>query len=89
VNVINLFRFDNKRAKFLRGNCAKRKENFRAERSRERCAKFHFDLAIVCDGSQSGLTRSEIFVAQRICSSIQARAIENLFASMKQKITRR
>jgi hypothetical protein len=82
--VINLFRFDNKLAKNFGGNCANRKENFRDERSCVHCAKFHFDLAIERDGFQSDFTRSENFASQRIRGSIQ-RAIENIFARMKNK----
>src|SRR6266481_1509509 len=80
AKVINLFRFDNKRAKILCGNSAKRKENFCAEQSRARCAEFHFAHAINCDGFQSELARSEISASQRVCRSNLRRAIENLFA---------
>ena len=54
VNVINLFREEDKRGKFFVAIHAERKGNFPRERSRAMRTKFRADHAIahICSGSQ-------------------------------------
>jgi hypothetical protein len=66
VNVINLFREEDKRAKNFVAIRAERKGNFLRERSRAMHTKFCADLAIaqICSGSHR--ERSQVFASRRI-----------------------
>jgi len=85
VNVINLFRDEDKRAKKFAAIRADCKGNFARERSRAARAKFYADHAITHVGIGSHRARSQIFGSQRkFCASVQLaldflRAIEKYF----------
>jgi hypothetical protein len=83
VNVINLFREEDKRAKILVAIRAERKGNFTRERSRAIRTNFCADLAIeeVCSGSHR--ERSQVFASQRIFLARGPRAIKFFFAIEK------
>jgi hypothetical protein len=65
VNVINLFRDENKRGKKFLAKRADRKGNFSRERSRVARAKFCADRAIRCACSGSHRERSEFFASDQ------------------------
>jgi hypothetical protein len=80
VNVINLFRESDKRAKNFDAIRLERKGNFTHERSRAMLAKFCVDLAIarICSGSHR--ERSQFFALRRILLARRPCAIKFFFA---------
>lgn len=83
VNVINLFREEDKRAKIFVAIHAERKGNFTTKRSRAIRTNFCADLAIeeLCSGSHR--ERSQFFASQRIFLARRLRAIKFFFAIEK------
>jgi len=65
VNVINLFREEDKRAKKFDAIRAERKGNFPRERWRARRTKFRTDRVITHDRSGSHRPRSQVFACRR------------------------
>jgi hypothetical protein len=82
VNVINLFREEDKRAKNFEAMRLERKGNFRRERSRAIRTNFCADLAIaqICSGSHHA--RSQFFASQTISLARRPRAV-NFFHAIK------
>jgi hypothetical protein len=83
VNVINLFREEDKRAKNFVAIRAERKGNFARKRSHAMRANFRADLAIACSRSGSRCARSQFFASRRILVTWRTNAIEIFFALKK------
>jgi hypothetical protein len=80
VNVINLFREEDKRAKKIVAMRAERKGNFARGRSHSLRANFRADrtIARICSGSHLG--RSQFFASRRIFGVAQNKCSRNFFA---------
>jgi hypothetical protein len=83
VNVINLFRDQDKRRKNFGCMRADRKGNFARARACASRAKFHADPAIACICSRSHHARFQFFARRRNLVSLRTNAVELFSRSPK------